>query len=201
MFGIALTLQAQEYSADLITRPSNGTAQKGKLYHTANKDRFDSFVDTPQYLRAPGEKPVPAETRMITDRQQKLIYLVEPQQKLILVNYALQMKKDPPAGNSGGNPCDDFAKVLGPTLGSNGCKQVGPETVSGRSAVKWEMQIRTLTGQAGTGTVWVDSQLKTAIKWLSTSGDSGELQNIQVGPQPASLFVLPADYRRQDLPH
>ena len=40
-----------------------------------------------------------------------------------------------------------------------------------------------------------------SIKWTLSDGSSGELQNIKVGAQSASLFELPADYRKQDLPH
>lgn len=38
--------------------------------------------------------------------------------------------------------------------------------------------------------LWVGTQIKTAIKWTLGDGSSGELQNIQVGAQPASLFAL-----------
>ncbi len=80
------------------------------------------------------------------------------------------------------------------------CREIGTETVSGRSATKWQMQMRTMTMQSGTGYVWVDSQLNTAVKWDFSDQEAGELDNIQHGPQPASLFDLPAGYRKQDLP-
>ena len=104
---------------------------------------------------------------------------------------------------SSDNLCADLVQALGPSLpqGIQSCQQVGSETVMGRSTSKWQVQVRTLTGKIGTGSVWVDAQLRNAIRWdFSGSGSGvGELQNIQAGPQPASLFVLPGDYRRQDL--
>ncbi len=36
---------------------------------------------------------------------------------------------------------------------------------------------------------------------LMPDGSSGELQDLKIEAQPASLFVLPADYRKQYLPH
>ena len=198
MFGVVLlaaSLHAQEFSADVIVKGPDGKVQKGKFYHTANKDRYDSSVE-----KKPGTV---VETHLIIDRGQNLIYLVEPQQKLILVNYALQALGNPAAGGSGDNSCAGLAKALGPMIarqGASGCKQVGSENVNGRSTVKWEMHMKVGAIQLGTATTWVDSQLKTSIKWQFSAGDSGELQNIQPGAQPASLFVLPADYRRQDLP-
>lgn len=198
IFGVVLfaaTLQAQEFSADVITKLPDGKVQKGKLYHTANKERYDSSVE-----KKPGSV---IETHMIIDHEHKLIYLVEPQQKSILVNHALQAVSNPATGGPGDSSCADLANALGPVMaqqGASGCKRIGSESVNGRSTDKWEMHLKLGIIQLGTGTVWVDSQLRTSIKWQLSGGDSGELQNIQPGPQPASLFVLPADYRKQDLP-
>ena len=136
---------------------------------------------------------------MIIDREQKLIYVVEPQKKLILVNYALRT-----ADNGTDNSCADLLKTsvsMIPRKGASGCRQVGSENVNGRSTMKWEMHLAVGKIQLGTWTVWMDSQVKTATQWQSSDGSSGHLENIQTGPQSASLFVLPADYRRQDLPH
>ena len=192
---LAATLHAQEFSADVISTLSGGKVQKGKIYHTANKERYDSSLE-----KKPG---IVVETHMIIDREQKLVYLVEPQQKLILVNHALRAPSSPASGGSSDNSCADLVKTLGPMISqqsASDCKQDGAENVNGRGTVRWEMQLKVGTIQLGTATVWVDTQLKTSVKWQFSGGDSGELQDIQPGPQPLSLFVLPADYRRQDLP-
>jgi hypothetical protein len=199
---LAFTLHAQEFSADVIVKGSDGKMSTGKLYHTASKDRYDSSVEVPTI---PGGKPGRiVEARMIMDREQKLIYIVEPQQKVILVNSLLQGVSIAATGGSSDNSCAEIANTLGPMaprLFLVGCKRSGSENVNGRSTVKWEVHMKVGTLELGPSTVWVDSQLKTGIKW-QLGGDSGELHNIQPGSQPASLFVLPADYRRQDLlPH
>ena len=145
-----------------------------------------------------------SETHMITDREQKLIYLVEPQKQLILVNYALQIVSRDAPDRSPDKSCAELAKASGSMVamkGASNCKQIGSENVNGRSAAVWEVQVGMGTIQLGTWTVWVDSQWKMTVKWRTADGTTGELENIQLGPQPASLFELPADYRRQDLPH
>ena len=188
---LAFELRAQEFSAEVIVKNPDGTVEKGKIYQTANRYRFDSSLE-----QKPGGV---TETRMIIDREQKLIYVVEPQKKLILVNYALRT-----ADNGTDNSCADLLKTsvsMIPRKGASGCRQVGSENVNGRSTMKWEMHLAVGKIQLGTWTVWMDSQVKTATQWQSSDGSSGHLENIQTGPQSASLFVLPADYRRQDLPH
>ena len=88
-----------------------------------------------------------------------------------------------------------------PGKGASGCKRAAPETVNGRETVRWAMHLGVGKIQLGTWAVWVDSQLKMAIKWQSSDGSSGELTSIKPGTQSASLFLLPSDYRRQYLPH
>lgn len=185
MFGVVLlaaALHAQEFSADLINKGSDGKISKGKIYHTPNKERYDSSLE---------EKPGSlVETHMIIDREQKLIYLVKPQQKLILVNYALQMAGNPATADSSDSSCADLAKALGPTIprqGVSGCKQLGLDNVNDRSAAKWEMDLKVGVIQLGTWTVWVDPQLKTSIKWQTSDGNSGQLENIQPGSQHKPL--------------
>jgi hypothetical protein len=114
------------------------------------------------------------------------------------VNRALQKAED-----ATDNSCAELMKAAVssiPRRGATGCKRTGSEKINGRDTVKWEMHLGAGKIQVGTWSVWVDPQLKMAVKWQSSDGSSGELENILPGPQPASLFVLPSDYRRQDLP-
>ncbi len=193
-FVLSAPSSAQEFAADMISHSPDGKVTKSKLYLTSDKERFDSMVEI-----KPGTS---IETHMIIDRRAKLIYLVEPQQKMILVNHVLQVaSKASGNGSSSADPCKELMRTINPTVAKQqfACKQVGRETVNGRSAEKWQMDSKWMGG--GPAYLWVDSQIKTAIKWTMPDGSSGELQNIRVGAQAASLFVLPADYRKQDLPH
>ena len=185
---------AQEFSADLISRTADGKVSKSKLYQTLDKERFDSTVE----LKA--GKTI--ETRMIIDRHEKLIYVVEPQQKTILVNHVLQVANNTSGDRSAGpNPCEELMGTINPLAASQqfACKQVGHESVNGRSTEKWQMESKWLG--SGPAHLWVDSQIKAAIKWTLPDGSSGELQNVKVGAHSESLFELPSDYRKQDLPH
>ncbi len=185
---------AQEFAADMISRSPDGKVTRSKLYQTADKERFDSTVEI-----RPGSS---IETHMIIDRREKLIYLVEPQQKMILVNHVLQVaSKTSGKGSSSADPCEELMRAINPVVIKQqfACKQLGHEAMNGRSAENWQMESK--WWGSGPAYLWVDSQIKTAIKWKLPDGSSGELQNIQVGAQPASLFELPADYRKQDLPH
>ena len=188
----SVSLFAQEFSADVISRTADGKVSRSELYQTPDKERFDSTI-------ALGAGKT-IETHMIIDRRGKLIYLIEPQQKTILVNHVLQLASNAAASGSNTNPCEELMKMVNPTVLKQQfvCEQVGHESVNGRSAEKWRMESAWLGN--GPAFLWVDSQVKTAAKWILVNGSLGELQNIKVGPQPASLFELPADYRRQDLP-
>ncbi len=187
---LTFTVHAQEYSADEIT-VSAGTVTKGRIYHTATRMRSDMFL-------VDAKSGSVTETDVITDQAQKLIYVVQPQKKVILVNHVLQGLSDPTGGVSASS-CTELLKSVGALLSGSydNCQQVGSETINGRSTVKWQLQ-RKVGPMAMPFTVWVDSTLKVPVKWEGM-GSSSELRNVQLGPQSASLFVLPADYRRQDL--
>lgn len=196
VFVLSTSAFAQEFSADIISRSADGKVTKSKLYQTADKTRFDSTVEI-----KPGTS---IETRLIIDRHEKLMYLIEPQQRTILVNHVLQVASNTSAsGSSSFNPCEELMRMINPAVAkqqfASKCKQFGHEFVNGRSTEKWQMDGKWLG--SGPAFFWVDPQIRAAIKWTLADGSSGELQNVKVGAQSASLFALPADYRKQELPH
>ncbi|HEY8670748.1 MAG TPA: hypothetical protein VIL63_07910 [Terriglobales bacterium] len=75
------------------------------------------------------------------------------------------------------------------------CRKVGDETVNGRDTVKYE---GTSSKQSGTDYVWIDKKIDFPVKWQQASEKSGELRNIQTGPQAGSLFEIPAGYQKMD---
>jgi hypothetical protein len=84
------------------------------------------------------------------------------------------------------------------------CKDQGSETLNGRNTEKWEIsqpnqRLGTQQPQTVLTRVWVDRKLlvwtKTELMAGATMVGSMELQGIQEGPQPASLFVIPAGFR------
>src|SRR6202043_468433 len=83
------------------------------------------------------------------------------------------------------NACGDWQKSVRAQGGT--CKKVGDESVNGRNSVKYQ-------GTNASGDVsyfWLDPKLRFPIKWHGKNS-GGELRNIQEGPQPASLFEVPA---------
>jgi len=74
------------------------------------------------------------------------------------------------------------------------CHKMSSENVNGRNTVKYEA-----TSTSGSIThFWLDSKLRFPVKWQS-KGSNEEMRNVQEGPQPASLFGIPAGYTKMDL--
>lgn len=81
-----------------------------------------------------------------------------------------------------------------PCSGQEGstCKNIGVEEVNGRASDHWE-----ITESTGTAySLWVDEMLRFPIK--ISQGSTLELTNIQEGEPDASLFQVPASYRKTD---
>lgn len=68
--------------------------------------------------------------------------------------------------------------------------------VNGRSTDKWEFTDRK---GVGSHTAWVDQKLGFPIRTQHRDGMTMELTNINEGPQPASVFQVPAGYEKFDL--
>jgi hypothetical protein len=75
------------------------------------------------------------------------------------------------------------------------CTKVGEETINGRSTVKY----KGTAPNGDTGFAWVDRELKFVTKWEGVK-TAIEFQNIKEGPQEASLFAVPTDYEKIDVP-
>jgi outer membrane lipoprotein-sorting protein len=90
------------------------------------------------------------------------------------------------------NACPDWERMSEHKGGS--CHRLGDEMANGRSAVKYE----TTSSDGKQGQVWIDKSLKFPVKWQDQDS-SGELQNIQEGSQPSSLFEIPAGYQKLDM--
>src|SRR5262245_43032933 len=102
------------------------------------------------------------------------------------------------------NPCPQWqamakesARMLNPAdaEGNWTCRRVGPETVNGRSTVKFEGV--TPKGEHHFG--WIDPKLRFLVKSEGANGTGMELQNIKEGPQQASLFEVPAGFQKLDM--
>jgi hypothetical protein len=98
----------------------------------------------------------------------------------------------PPLPDEPASPCQ--SKESGIT-----CTKIGPETLNGRQAEKWEM-VMTQGQQTSRMLVWIDPRLKMAVRQEAAGGYVSELRDIKEAPQPAELFIVPAGYKKVDMP-
>ncbi|HXZ80401.1 MAG TPA: DUF4412 domain-containing protein [Terriglobales bacterium] len=174
-------LFSKQFSADMSMKTPHGV-QTGKIYVGDQKIRWDMNTQGHQ-----GE--------MITDAAAKTAYMIMPQQKMY-IEYNMrdaqrqgaidwsQMKHFDP-----NNPCatsEDYT-----------CKKVGSESVNGRSCDKWLFTSKTEPSK--TTTAWIDQKLHFPVRSETSNGVEWNLANIQEGSQDASLFQVPAGYRKFDM--
>ncbi len=182
----ALAFAQQDFSDDMVdTGKGSEAVHKAKIYATKDKMRFESA----------GEREQGA---MIIDLAKQTSTMVMPDRKMYM---EFPTSQSPAAqrtwhlfrASDVENACAEWQKL--PHNENGTCKKIGSDTVNGRSTVKYEG-----TNDKGeTGQVWLDPKIGFPIKWVGKNG-SGELQNIKEGSQPASLFEVPSDYQKFQMP-
>jgi hypothetical protein len=183
---------AQEFSGDFVQTGKNaGNRQPTKIYVGKDKMRFE------------GQESGRAEAgAAIIDFANNKTIILLPQQKMYIESapgqgpFASQMRKQmlfrPDDANNACPTYEAWAKAS--KQSSVTCRKIGPDTVNGRAAMKYEG-----TSSNGTGYAWVDERLRFVSKWQDDKGNSAELRNIQEGPQAPSLFEVPSDYQKFDM--
>ena len=181
------TLQAQflpqPFSADFSASTTSHTGDlTGKFFFSLPSSRMD--------MSAQGR-----EMSMIMDGSKQVNYMLMHAQKMYMEIRAGQF--NPMARNlpqvehsfDSKNPCAS-------SLHSDStCKDLGPDTRNGRPCEKWQ-----LTQKNGhTTTMWVDQKLHFPIRSENSDGSVFEFSNIKEGAQPASLFDIPAGYKKFDM--
>jgi hypothetical protein len=79
-------------------------------------------------------------------------------------------------------------------------ENLGRETVLGYPCTKMRIAMGNLpSGQPLVATAWVADSLELPLR-LETMGITQENRNLQVGPQPASLFEIPAGFTKTNAP-
>ena len=77
---------------------------------------------------------------------------------------------------------------------------LGSESFAGRPVERWQLTRRDASGQTQTVEEFYDPELKVVVREEFPDGSVRELNNIQVGPQPARLFQVPAGMTRVEAP-
>jgi Domain of unknown function (DUF4412) len=135
------------------------------------------------------------ETAMITDFATKTVDILMVQQKMYIEHKADERGGRGPGSNftqdlhpyDPDNPCSNQPDIK--------CKNIGVETVNGRTCDHWEM---TNTKDGKVANVWVDQRLHFPIKMISEDS-SILLSNIKEGEPDASQFQIPPDFHKMDM--
>ena len=178
-------LAQSEFSADIVDHSARDNQHTTKVYFGKDKMRFDSIGESNRGSGA-----------VIMDMSTESYIVLMPQQHMYMEMPASAMENRGMFSffKSGDvdNACGDWLKLA--TNKGGTCHKDGSETVNGRSTVKYEGT----NAKGESSTVWLDSKVRFPIKWDGKNG-GGELQNIQEGSQPASLFQVPASYTKMDM--
>jgi hypothetical protein len=183
----AIAVLAQEdFSADMVDTSQSKAVNKAKMYATKDKMRFE-----PEAQGAHGTAVIVNFTTHTSDAlmPERKMYMEFQGQGPGMQQWSRELFRPSDVGNA----CSEWLKL--PNNQGGTCKNLGSETVNGRSTVKYEGT----NAKGETGYVWVDKKIGFPIKWQSKN-DTWELQNIKEGSQPASLFEIPAGYQKFQMP-
>ncbi len=79
-------------------------------------------------------------------------------------------------------------------------EMLGTETIDGRPVEKWQMTTTAPDQQPVQTFQWYDPELKLSVREEFPGGFVRELDDIQTGKQPDSLFEVPSGYTEMDAP-
>lgn len=169
------------FSADMKVTMKNEKNVSGKVYFNGDKMRQDFTAEGHQAIQ-------------IIDFQRKVTDMLMPEQKMYMeMNYGENMRqhrgfKWPELKSyNPSNPCAQ--------LEDTSCEKVGTETVNGRSTDKWIFKSKK---NNETTTAWLDHKIMYPIRTVNKDFQM-DLTNVREGMPDASLFEIPAGYRKFDM--
>ena len=168
----ASLVQAAEFTATMVTK-AGGVEIPGKIYVKENKVRNE--------VQAGGQTSI-----HILRPDKKVVWIIIPQQKAYVempITHTAQQKMMPLTE-------DQKAKM----------KKVGTETINGYACDKYETTM-SHQGKPMQVFTWVATDLGVPIKIVSEDGSfSMEYKDIKPGQVADSLFDVPQDYKKMQLP-
>lgn len=108
-----------------------------------------------------------------------------------------KMYMEIPPAQSGWEPYEAAA-----CAGYKGGKKQGSDTVNGRATEKWRCTGQKTAPQGeqpSDSTIWYDPALQFVIKSADDAGNIFEVRDIKTGAQSASMFKIPAGYKKFDM--
>lgn len=177
-----------EFSANMVRTMTNKKPMESKIY--VGKEQVREEMGS-------GEKQ---RIRIVSAGKDKMWLLNPARKEYIEATGPAQMKgvpqgrtpSRPPLPGEPGSPCSQQGRGLV-------CKNLGAEKVNGRTTEKWEF-VMSRKKQSWRTLVWVDRTLGVPVREEVPGKFLQELRDIRVGPQPASLFQVPEDYRKIEMP-
>jgi len=178
----------EDFSGEIVdTSKGAATERKTKIYATKDKIRFE-----PESENARGTAVVVNLSTHVSDAMmpERRMYMEFTQgQAPGMQNWKRALFRPSDVNDA----CAEWLKL--PQNRGGSCKNLGSETVNGRSTVKFEGT----NAKGETGYAWMDKKIAFPIKWQEEN-NSWELQNIKEGSQPSSLFEIPAGYQKFQMP-
>lgn len=189
LFSLAATavFAQEDFSADIVNHKSDGNSNTAKIYVTRDKMRFES-QERSGHSGVVIINLVTQTSDILMSEQKMYMEFANGQGPGAQRTWNLFRARD------NDNACSDWLKL--PYNQGGTCSKVGSETVNGRSTIKYQGT----NAKGETSYVWLDPKIAFPIKWQGANGAGGELQNIQAGAQPSSLFEIPVGFRKMELP-
>lgn len=167
---LAGTAFALEFSADTVMT-AKGMKTTGKIYFSGEHFRMDMT------------SPRPMTTITLLDK--KVVWSIMPEEKMYM-EIPFNPKREP--------------IVKDKVQGEVDRKLVGTDEIDGHPAKKYLVTYKN-GGEKMQMYQWIATDLNFPVKTEAVDGSwSQEYKNIKTGPQPASLFKVPAGYKKFQMP-
>ncbi|MGF1613334.1 MAG: hypothetical protein ACFCVA_05280 [Gammaproteobacteria bacterium] len=176
-----LAAAGAEFSALNVQILPDKTEMIGKLYVGRGQKRQEMGEDQKQRIN-------------ILDLERNVAWILNPSRREYIEFKGPAQENIPSRPPLPGEPGSLCGKQKGLT-----CNEVGAERINGRNTEKWEIVVAE-GGREMRSVVWVDRGLGVPVREELEGGYVRELRDIQEGPQDPSLFQVPAEYKRIELP-
>lgn len=178
-------LSAQQFSAQLTRRSSDGQTATGRIVVSDDKVR----IETPDF----------PDSFFLIRRDKSAVYLVRPKrhefmdarQSSALTDILVPVDPDTPCQQL--QAMADISQIVRDEP-SWQCQLVGRETIDHRQTLHYRIS-SSPDRQYG---VWVDPQIRFVVRLTAADGTTLTLDDIQEGAQPEAAFEIPAGLRKFD---
>jgi hypothetical protein len=148
-----------QFSAELVQQGPNGETSTSKMYVGDERTRIEMSRQGQDVIR-------------ITDQKRHVEWILFPQQHKYMEH---QLPPGPPEHPGATRPspaADPCAGMPGMT-----CHKLGDETINGRAAAKWEMEM-TREGKTMKSTQWIDKERGVPLRQKLPNGQTVDLTYI-----------------------